>query len=79
LLLADSYYPGWRAYVAGKEKKIELAQGAFRGMMLPAGEHKIDFYYRPTTFKVGLFAFLLALMASGMLFGGALISHAEKK
>jgi hypothetical protein len=66
LILADNFYPGWRANVDGKEVPIEFAHRAFRAVALPAGEHKVDFYYRPTTFKVGLFALLLAAMAAGI-------------
>ena len=68
LVLADAYYPGWQALVDGKAVPIELANGAFRSVPLPAGSHQVDFYYRPISFKIGLFIFLLALsLAAGWL------------
>ncbi len=61
LVLADAFYPGWHAFVGGQEMEIIRANGAFRAVALPAGSHQVDFHYRPAVFKIGLFAFLLAL------------------
>ncbi|HEY1269451.1 MAG TPA: YfhO family protein [Candidatus Binatia bacterium] len=54
LVLADSYFPGWRVYVDGREEKIERVNLFFRGVMLSAGEHVVEFDYVPRSFAVGL-------------------------
>jgi len=53
LVLTDFYYPGWRAYVDGKEVQILRANYLFRGVPLKAGRHMVEFIYDPITFKVG--------------------------
>jgi hypothetical protein len=61
LVLADSFYPGWHAYVDGKEQEIVRANLFFRGVALPAGEHTIVFRYEPLSFKIGCVISLLSL------------------
>lgn len=63
LVLADSYYPGWRAYVDGKEQKIFRANLFFRGVSLTAGEHVVEFRYEPRSFILGLYVSLIFLAA----------------
>ncbi|MEX0806565.1 MAG: YfhO family protein, partial [Candidatus Binatia bacterium] len=54
LVLADSYYPGWKAYVDGIEARILKANHFFRAVVLPQGEHVVEFKYEPLSFKIGL-------------------------
>jgi hypothetical protein len=54
LVLADSYYPGWKAFVDGKEEVIRRANLFFRAVPLPAGNHTVEFRYEPRSFMVGL-------------------------
>jgi len=54
LILLDSYYPGWSAYLNGKEVKIFRANGFFRGVRVPAGEQIIEFRYLPKRFIYGI-------------------------
>jgi len=54
LVLSDTYYPGWRAYVDGKEKEILRANYAFRAVPLKSGQHTVLFKYDPLSFKMGL-------------------------
>jgi len=44
LVLTDSFYPTWRAKIDGKETKIYLSDFNFRGIVVPAGNHNIEFY-----------------------------------
>lgn len=50
LFLSDNYYPGWKAYVNGKETKIFRADYTFRAVVVPKGESIVEFSY-----KKGLF------------------------
>ncbi len=54
LILADSYYPGWKAFVDGREEGIRRANLFFRAVPLPAGKHTVEFRYEPKSFTVGL-------------------------
>ncbi len=54
LVLADSFYPGWRVFINGQEGKILRANSFFRGVRLPAGEHRVEFRYEPRWFMWGL-------------------------
>lgn len=54
LVLADSYFPGWEASVDGQQSTIYRADGNFRAVYLPAGEHRVVFRYSPSSFRAGL-------------------------
>jgi uncharacterized membrane protein YfhO len=62
LVLADSYYPGWRAYVDGTEAKILRANHFFRAVALTEGEHVVEFKYEPLSFKIGAIVSLVTLL-----------------
>ncbi len=63
LFLSDTYYPSWNAIVDGKPTSIFLADYAFRGLVVPAGQHTINMYYQPQYFYVGLGIAGIALIA----------------
>ena len=54
LVLTDTYYPGWRAWVDGAEQPIWRTNYLFRGIMLTTGRHTIEFRYEPLSFRLGL-------------------------
>lgn len=60
LVLADSYFPGWRAFVDGQEVEVLRADYNFRAVYLPAGEHEVVFRYVPNSFVLGGFTTLVA-------------------
>ena len=64
LYLSDTYYPGWKASVDGKETNIYLANYAFRAVKVPAGEHRVTFRYEPASFRWGLRITLGTLMVA---------------
>lgn len=43
LLLTDTYYPSWRAYVEGEEVEILRANHAFRAVVVPEGTNQVEF------------------------------------
>ncbi|MDP2960504.1 MAG: YfhO family protein [candidate division Zixibacteria bacterium] len=53
LLLSDTYYPGWKVFVDGKEEKILRANYNFRAVSLSRGVHWVEFVYAPLSFKLG--------------------------
>lgn len=66
LVLADSFYPGWRAYVDGGEAEILRANLFFRAISLSPGEHRVEFHYRPRSFVIGLGISLATLCGLGV-------------
>ncbi|HBL51718.1 MAG TPA: hypothetical protein DDZ05_00650, partial [Candidatus Blackburnbacteria bacterium] len=67
LLLADTYYPGWKAYVDGQETKIYPANVNQRAIEFPKGEHKVEFVYDPESFKIGKTISLISFSVWGLL------------
>src|SRR5204863_4745057 len=54
LVLGDLDYPGWRASVDGGRVPIYRTDYVLRGVVVPAGEHVVEFVYRPVSFQRGL-------------------------
>ncbi len=54
LVLADAYYPGWKAMVDGRPAELFPVYYNFRGLLLPAGRHTVEYIYAPWTFRVGM-------------------------
>jgi len=54
LVLADCYFPGWKAYIGEKEAEIFPVFYTFRGILMPRGTHTVVFRYEPWTFQLGL-------------------------
>lgn len=67
LVLADSFYPGWHATEAGRELPIHAVNHLFRGVPLPAGEHRVRFEYTPKALYAGAGSSLVALLSIGVL------------
>ncbi len=62
LVLADSYFPGWLAFIDEQETPIYKANYNFRAVFVPSGEHVIRFKYSPVSFRVGAIGSFLGAM-----------------
>lgn len=60
LVYVESHYPGWRAEIDGHPAFVYKVNGAFRGVIVPEGEHTVLFKYQPTSFPLGAGASLAA-------------------
>lgn len=68
MVLADAYYPGWRAVIDGQMVPIYQTNLVQRGLFVPAGEHEIIFQFRPQTLKYGIsLAFFSLIMVVGIV------------
>lgn len=63
MVLSDVYYPGWKAFIEGKEKPILPANYAFRGVVVPPGNHEVTMTYQPAAFRIGLWVTISSLAA----------------
>lgn len=72
LVLADTWYPGWRATVDGRPANLLRANYAFRAIWLEAGEHVVEMTYRPASALVGGTVSLMALV---LLVAGLLLTR----
>jgi hypothetical protein len=74
VIFSEIYYPaGWTCSIDGKPASDFRANYIFRGVMVPAGEHTIEWVYSPESFKKGstyslagsllLFALVLGALA----------------
>ena len=62
LVLSENHYPGWRAYVDGNPVETLRVNYNLRGLTLAAGEHDVEFVYRPKSVMVGFAISLLTLL-----------------
>lgn len=64
--LTDSWYPGWRAWVDGKERGVEPFLDFGRSVAVTPRDQRVEMVYLPTSFRVGVFTALVAaaLMAA---------------
>jgi hypothetical protein len=64
LVVSQTWYPAWRATVDGVATPVLQAYGgALSALALPAGTHKIELWYQPTTVYSGLALALLGVLA----------------
>ncbi|MBI3192692.1 MAG: YfhO family protein, partial [Pedosphaera parvula] len=65
MVIAQSWYPCWRAYVDGKPVPLWQANYAFQALEVPSGKHAVKLVYRDTAFVVGGVISLLTLAVMG--------------
>lgn len=68
LVLTDWYYPGWRAFVNGKEVPINQFANAFRIIDIPQGNSTIIFVYQPKSIEIGFLATIVSIISLTFLF-----------
>ncbi|HEX7677956.1 MAG TPA: YfhO family protein, partial [Thermoanaerobaculia bacterium] len=68
IVITESSWPGWRAYLDGRRVKLDQANRAFLSMYLPAGRHHLQVLYLPDAFVRGRVISLgtLALLVIGV-------------
>ncbi len=63
-VLADTWYPGWKALVNGNVQEILQANFAQRAVIVPAGESTVEFRFEPASFRVGAWVSAVSIAAS---------------
>ena len=70
LVLTDRWFPGWQATVDGRPAAILRTDYLYRGVVVAAGEHVVEFVYRPRSFLLGTFGSVLGLLCVCLLAAG---------
>ncbi|MDP2718645.1 MAG: YfhO family protein, partial [Dehalococcoidia bacterium] len=79
LVLADQYFPGWKAEVDGIQVKIARANYVSRAVHLPPGAHRVVFRYIPDSYLKGLvismfsLSFAVLITLAGLFIGRRII------
>ncbi len=64
-VFSEIYYPkGWHLLIDGEEVPIVRADYTLRGAFVPAGEHKIEMYFKPQTL---VYTEMLSMIAQAIL------------
>ena len=56
VVISDSFYPGWKAKIDGKDTEILAANINARAVVSPKGKHTIEMIFRPDYLKESLYA-----------------------
>lgn len=71
LVASNVFYPGWNAYVDGRQQPVLEVYGAIQGVVVEAGRHEVVLAFEPRSAYAGL-----ALSALGLpAVSAALLSH----
>jgi len=73
LVVADTAYPGWHAYLDGQEVEIRTADLVYRAVEVPAGHHQVLMAYRMHGWSMSV-----VVMALGVCLWGALVFRGSK-
>jgi hypothetical protein len=61
LVLSETHYPGWNAYVDGNSTPVYRTDFNLRGIVVPAGSHGVEFRFESNSFRLGLWITLATL------------------
>lgn len=68
LILTDTWYESWHPYIDGAPAKLLRVDGAFRGVVIPPGEHTVLYKYHSSRYATGrLVTWLTSLWVLGII------------
>jgi hypothetical protein len=67
VVIAQSFYPSWRASVDGTPTKLWRANGAYQALEVPRGRHRVRLEYVDGAFRAGMGISVMGLLACGLL------------
>ena len=78
VVLTDSEYPGWQAWVDGVRQPIVTANYLFRGVYVDAGRHRVSFVYAPDSIRLGMVVSLTTAVGVMMLLSFEFMQHRRR-
>ncbi len=73
LVLSDTFYPGWNAYIDGVRTNIYRANYCQRAVVVPAGSHTVEFRFESPTILWGF------VISCGTWLGGAGLAAMKRR
>ena len=67
VVVAQSFYHNWRAYVGGKPTRLLRANHAFQAVEVPAGQHRVTLAYEDRLFYCGVVVSCISVAVLGVL------------
>jgi hypothetical protein len=67
LVIAQSFYPAWRATVDGANAPLRRANVAFQAVAVPAGQHHVRVFYSDSKFRNGLLVSIASLLLCAVI------------
>jgi len=62
LVIAQAYYPRWRASIDGSDQKLLRANLGYQALQIPPGRHSVEMSYRDFAFHFGVLVSVAALV-----------------
>jgi len=75
LVLADTHFPGWHAFVDNHPAPLLRANGVFRAVVVPPHARGVVFSYQPVSVRLGLY---ISLLTTALLLAGG-VGYARKE
>lgn len=69
LILWDTYYKGWKAYVNGQKTQLKPYENIFRSVDLQKEDTLVKFNFEPESFKIGSIISLFSLSLASLFLG----------
>jgi hypothetical protein len=79
LSFIDFAYPGWRAFVDGKQVRLLRAFSDFKAVELPAGSHNVHFEFRPLSTYAAMAVSGFAWVACVGFLAWSFVNHRAQK
>jgi hypothetical protein len=76
LVIADNWYPGWRAFVADREVPLVRANVAMKALALPSGYSRVEIRFEPVLFRVGAWVSGVSVL---LLLVGTVLSRQRRR
>jgi len=55
IVVSNVFYPGWQVFIDGQKSEIKRVNYMFQSVLVPKGEHQVEFKFRPQSFYNGLY------------------------
>ena len=68
LIVSNVFYPGWQAFIDGQKTQIYKVNFMFQSVIIPQGNHSVEFKYRPRSFYNGLYLSAFGIILTAILF-----------